>query len=154
MEPYTASNIKVGPKNVVKDYVHVAGLLHVSHLVSFTKTDLSPYLRLARFPRGPTLTFRIMEYTLSRDVRSSLKRQLTYEKQFLEHPLLIMNNFTSAGQKTAEEEEAEEEEKQEQGASKGREIELAASMFQNMFPSINVTKVKLVHQRTDTCSCG
>ena len=31
MEPYTASNIKARPKNVVKDFVHVAGLLKVKY---------------------------------------------------------------------------------------------------------------------------
>ena len=59
MEPFTASNIRARPKNVMKDFVHVAGLLHVTHMVSFTKTDLGPYVKLARFPRGPTLTFKV-----------------------------------------------------------------------------------------------
>ena len=58
MEPYTASNIKPRPGNVVKDYVQVAGPLNVSHMIGFTKTDLGPYIKIARFPRGPTLTFR------------------------------------------------------------------------------------------------
>ena len=114
MEPFTASNIRARPKNVMKDFVHVAGLLHVTHMVSFTKTDLGPYVKLARFPRGPTLTFKvdtiisylkcrsdpkidvsfqINDYTLSRDVKSSLKRQVTYEKQFQDHALLILNGF-------------------------------------------------------------
>ena len=95
MEPYTATNIKVRPKNVIKDFVHVAGLLKVSHLAMFTKTTLGPYLKLARFPRGPTLTFRIEDYTLGRDVRASLKRQVTYAKQFANHALLIMNSFNN-----------------------------------------------------------
>ncbi len=56
MEPNTASNVKVRPRNVVKDFVHVAGVLGVSHLCMFTKTERGPYLKLARFPRGPTLT--------------------------------------------------------------------------------------------------
>lgn len=121
MEPFTASNVKARPKNVIKDFVHVAGLLKVSHLCLFTKTELGPYMKIARFPRGPTLTFRILDYTLARDVRSSLKRQITYDKQFQNHALLIMNSFTGPG----------------------RDIELMSSMFQNMFPSINVTQVKL-----------
>ena len=58
MEPFTASKIKPRPGNVVKDYVQVAGPLNVSHFVGFTKTDLGPYIKIARFPRGPTLTFR------------------------------------------------------------------------------------------------
>ena len=58
---------------------------------------------------------------MARDVKSSLKRQVTYEKQFLHHPLLIMNGFSGDA----------------------RELQLTSSMFQNMFPSINVSKVKL-----------
>jgi ribosome biogenesis protein SSF1/2 len=58
MEPFTASKIKARPGNVVKDYVHVAGVLNVTHMVGFTKTDLGPYIKIARLPRGPTLTFR------------------------------------------------------------------------------------------------
>jgi len=123
MEPFTASNIKVRPKNVIKDFVHVAGLLKVSHLAMFTKTALGPYLKLGRFPRGPTITFRVESYTLGRDVRSSLKRQVTYAKQYANHPLLIMNSFTSTDQ--------------------DRSMQLVESMFQNMFPSINPTKVKV-----------
>jgi len=123
MEPYTASNIKVRPKNVIKDFVHVAGLLKVSHLALFTKTNLGPYLKLGRFPRGPTITFRVENYTLGRDVRNSLKRQVTYAKQYANHPLLIMNSFA--------------------GSEKDRSLQLVESMFQNMFPSINPTKVKV-----------
>lgn len=123
MEPYTASNIKVRPKNVIKDFVHVAGLLKVSHLAMFTKTVLGPYLKLGRFPRGPTITFRVEKYSLGRDVRSSLKRQVTYAKQYANHPLLIMNNFTNTNQ--------------------DRSLQLVESMFQNMFPSINPAKVKV-----------
>lgn len=58
MEPFTASRIKPRPGNVVKDYVQIAGPLNVTHMVGFTKTDLGPYIKFARFPRGPTLTYR------------------------------------------------------------------------------------------------
>ena len=58
MEPFTATSVKVRPKNVLKDFVHIAGPLGVTHLTSFTKTDKGPYVKFARLPRGPTLTFR------------------------------------------------------------------------------------------------
>ena len=121
MEPFTATRIKPRPGNVVKDYVQIAGPLNVTHMIGFTKTELGPYIKIARFPRGPTLTFRVNEYVMARDVKSSLKRQITYDKQFLHHPLLIMNGFSGDA----------------------RELQLTSSMFQNMFPSINVSKVKL-----------
>ena len=63
--------------------------------------------------------FRVSQYVMARDVKSALKRQVTYEKQFLHAPLLIMNGFSGEGQ----------------------EIQLTSSMFQNMFPSINVAQV-------------
>lgn len=121
MEPYTASRLKVRRKNVVKDFVSVAGLLHVTHLVVFTKTEQAIYLRLARLPRGPTLTFRVENYALARDVISSLKKPVLYTHQVSSHPLLVLNNFSG----------------------EGMPFKLMASMFQNMFPSINVHKVNL-----------
>lgn len=121
MEPYTASRLKVRKKNVVKDFVAVAGLLHVTHMVVFTKTERAIYLRLARLPRGPTLTFRVENYTLARDVLSSLKKKITYSQQFSSHPLLVLNNFSG----------------------EGMHLKLMTSMFQNMFPSININTVKL-----------
>ncbi|XP_067122245.1 suppressor of SWI4 1 homolog [Centruroides vittatus] len=121
MEPFTASNLKVQKRNVIKDFVSVAGLLHVTHLVVFTKTEISINLRIARLPRGPTLTFRVLNYTLARDVISSLRRQVTYASQFMSHPLLVLNNLSG----------------------EGMHLKLIASMFQNMFPSININNVNL-----------
>ncbi|XP_060589278.1 suppressor of SWI4 1 homolog [Ruditapes philippinarum] len=121
MEPFTAKNLQVKRKNVLKDFVSVAGFLHVSHFVMFTKTDVGVYLRLCRLPRGPTLTFKVHDYCLSKDVISSLRKPNLEQIQFLNHPLLVMNNFSGAG----------------------NHVKLMATMFQNMFPSINVHKVKL-----------
>uniref|UniRef100_A0A8C2IFE6 Suppressor of SWI4 1 homolog n=1 Tax=Cyprinus carpio TaxID=7962 RepID=A0A8C2IFE6_CYPCA len=60
-------------------------------------------------------------YTLSKDVVSSLKRHRMHEQQFSHHPLLVLNNF----------------------GIEGMHIKLMATMFQNMFPSINVHKLNL-----------
>ena len=62
MEPFTATNLKVRPKNVIKDFVHNAGVLKVSHLVAFTKTTRGPYMKVGRFPRGPTITFSVEKF--------------------------------------------------------------------------------------------
>ena len=42
----------------VRDLASVAGPLGVPHLCLFTRTEIATYLKLAKFPRGPTLTFR------------------------------------------------------------------------------------------------
>jgi len=121
MEPNTASSLKVSEKNTIKDFVSIAGPLNVTHLVMFSRSEISPYLRLTRLPHGPTLTFKILQYSLARDVVSVQKRQHTYDKQYLTHPLVVLNNF---GGETLP-------------------LQLMTSMFQNMFPSINVATVKL-----------
>lgn len=121
MEPNTASNLKVSDKNSIKDFVSISGPLHVTHLVMFSRSEISPYMRLCRLPHGPTLTFKILQYSLARDIVSVQKRQHTYDKQYLTHPLVVLNNF----------------------AGEALQLQLMTSMFQNMFPSINVSTVKL-----------
>jgi ribosome biogenesis protein SSF1/2 len=132
MEPYTASKLQMRKGNVMKDYISVASYFHVTHMCVLSKTTISPYLKICRVPRGPTLTFRILSYTLARDILSSLKRQVTYDTQFHHHPLLIMNNFTP--------EEADDDA---EASQKHKQLELLQTTFQNMFPSINITTVQL-----------
>uniref|UniRef100_A0A8C2DW29 Peter pan homolog n=2 Tax=Cyprinus carpio TaxID=7962 RepID=A0A8C2DW29_CYPCA len=119
MEPFTARSLKVRKKNVLKDFVAVAGPLGITHFSIFTKTENSINMRLARLPKGPTLYFHVAKYALIKDVISSLKRHRMHEQQFSHHPLLVLNNF----------------------GTEGMHIKLMATMFQNMFPSINVHKV-------------
>ncbi|XP_066529777.1 suppressor of SWI4 1 homolog [Hoplias malabaricus] len=121
MEPFTAQSLKVRKKNALKDFVTVAGPLGVTHFLVFTKTQTSVNLRLARLPKGPTLFFQVTKYSLVKDIISSLKRHRMHEQQFTHHPLLVLNNF----------------------GLEGMHVKLMATMFQNMFPSINVHKVSL-----------
>ena len=41
-------------KNQLKDFVHIAGPLHVSHFLILTATEQAAYLRLAKVPRVST----------------------------------------------------------------------------------------------------
>ncbi|XP_056143885.1 suppressor of SWI4 1 homolog isoform X2 [Lampris incognitus] len=83
MEPYTAESLKMRKKNVLKDFVTIAGPLGVTHFVIFSKTPSSVNMRVVRLPKGPTLHFKVIK------------------------------------------------------------VKLMATVFQNMFPSINVHKVNL-----------
>ncbi|KAK9758618.1 Brix domain [Popillia japonica] len=121
MEPFTASALKERKKNTIKDFVSVSGLLHVSHLCIFSRTEIGVYLKIARLPRGPTLTFKIHEFSLAKDVVSSLKKQIVVEEAFKHSPLIVLNSFSG----------------------EGMQMKLMASMFQNMFPTINLTTVDL-----------
>ena len=122
MEPFTAMQLKIKRYNVVKDFVSIASSLNVTHLVIFTKTNKAAYLRLCRVPRGPTLTFKIVNYTHTKDVRSALKKPLVYSGLFQLSPLLVLNGFSG-----------EEE----------LRMKLMTSMWRNMLPSIDVNKVNL-----------
>jgi ribosome biogenesis protein SSF1/2 len=66
--PYTASNLTESKKNSIKDFVGAAGAYGVSHMLIFTQTENGNYLRLIKNPKGPTITFKIEEYALARDV--------------------------------------------------------------------------------------
>lgn len=106
--------------NTIKDFVSVAGHLHVSHLCVFSMTKLGLYFKVARLPRGPTLTFKVQNFAFSRDVISSLKKQYFLKRAFESSPLIVMNSFSG----------------------EGMHLKLMANMFQNMFPTINVSNVR------------
>lgn len=125
MSPNTATNLKQHKKNVLKDFVHVAGPLGVTHFLLLTATHNASYLRIGKSPRGPTVTFRIHEYSLMRDVLASLQRPRCPQSIWLTHPLVVMNSFNSASSEDAE------------------HLKLVSVMFQNLFPTINVTTTKL-----------
>lgn len=129
MEPFTASELKTTRKNSLKDFISIAGPLHVTHLIMFSQTELEDHLKIVRLPRGPTIHFNVLEYSLRNDVLSVLKRKQTHQKQFLHQPLLILNGFNL---------------KQTEGTDKNDfHLKLLTTTLQNMFPSINVTNVKL-----------
>lgn len=129
MEPYTAMSLKERKKNRIKDFVSIASVLHVTHMCIFTRTEQGMYFKLCRLPRGPTLTFKVHSFSLVRDVISLLKKQLVYDELFKNAPLVVLNNFSG----------------------EGMQLKLIASMFQNMFPTINLTSVNLSTIRRCLC---
>ncbi|CAG8469844.1 4085_t:CDS:2 [Funneliformis mosseae] len=125
MEPHTAIRLKERKSNRLKDFVAVAGQLGVTQFLIFTRTENGTNFRLTKTPRGPTLCFRALKYSLIRDVLSSQISPISFGTEFLTSPLLVLNNFGG-------------EEKQ---------MKLMTTMFQSMFPSINVNKVQLAEAR-------
>lgn len=73
---------QVRKKNVLKDFVHMAAPFGVTHLVVFNKTDVGTNMRIARMPRGPTLTFRVNSFALMRDVVNSQSKPKSFGSQF------------------------------------------------------------------------
>lgn len=121
MEPFTATHLQEKKSNKIKDFVSLSGIFHVSHMCLFTRSERSMSMKVSRLPQGPTLTFKVHSFILSKDVISSLKKQIVEEGAFKHPPLVILNSFSG----------------------EGNHMKLMANTFQNMFPPLNLTTMKL-----------
>ncbi|EAL64595.1 brix domain-containing protein [Dictyostelium discoideum AX4] len=121
MEPYTATKLQETSDNTTKDFVNIAAHYGVSHLVGFSSTDIGSYMAMARLPKGPTTTFKIQEYSFQRDVAKAKIRPTSFEKSYLNSPLVVLNGFTRGTP----------------------HLEMVQNMVQSLFPSINVYTLKL-----------
>ncbi|XP_059728158.1 suppressor of SWI4 1 homolog isoform X5 [Haemorhous mexicanus] len=122
LEPFTARSLQVRRSNSLRDLLAVAGPLGVTQFLALSKSQSGVNLKLFRLPGGPTLTFKVLQYSLVRDVVSALRRHRMHEQQFLHPPLLVLGNL---------------------GAQGGPELRLTAGMFQGMLPTLNVHRVNL-----------
>ncbi|XP_030532495.1 peter Pan-like protein [Rhodamnia argentea] len=121
MLPYTALKLKEKKRNNLKDFLNVAGPMGVTHFLMLSKTETAPYLRVARTPQGPTLTFKIKEYSLVADVAQSQLRPRSPKDLFKNPPLIVLSGFGTGEQ----------------------HLKLTTIMFQNIFPAIDINTVKL-----------
>jgi ribosome biogenesis protein SSF1/2 len=96
-------------------------------MLMFTQTEQGNYLRLIKNPKGPTITFKIDEFALARDVVSFTKENKRHSKIFTTTmqaaPLLIMNGFGSKADNDP--------------------LKIASLMIQSMFPPIKVQSMNL-----------
>lgn len=121
MLPYTALKLKEKKRNNIKDFLNVAGPMGVTHFLVLSKTESSPYLRVARTPQGPTLTFKIHDYSLAADIVKSQLRPRCHKDLFQNPPLIVLSGFGTGEQ----------------------HLKLTTIMFQNIFPAIDINTVKL-----------
>ena len=127
MEPDTAKRLKERRSNRLRDYAAMTGPLGVTHLLLFSRSDSgNTNLRLALTPRGPTLHFRIQQYSLAKDVRNAQRHPQGGAKDFLTAPLLVLNNFTSPALGDNS-----------QGVIPKQLESLTTTVFQSLFPPIS-----------------
>ncbi|KAE9549850.1 hypothetical protein FO519_006936 [Halicephalobus sp. NKZ332] len=126
MQPNTAMKLKVSKVNNFKDFLVNAPVLGVTHLGCFTRSDDSVNMRLLRSPQGPTIHFKVLQYSLSRDVRRQQKRLVIFEKIFQNPPLVVLNGFNNPEKK---------------------QLSVVKTMLQNMFPALNVDNIRLADVR-------
>ncbi|KAH6561706.1 hypothetical protein BASA61_009957 [Batrachochytrium salamandrivorans] len=126
MEPNTATKLKERRGNKIKDFVHVASQLSVTHALIFSRNKTGvPNMRVGRIPRGPTLSFHITSFSLAKDILALQASPKSPSIEFLKSPLVVLNNF----------------------AGDAKHIKLIATMFQNLFPPIRVQQMKLTDAR-------
>ena len=124
--PHTAVNLRERKSNNIRDYLSVASQLGVSHLWLLSATARAPYLRIATVPQGPTLTFRIVGYSLCAHVRAMQRRpHVAQARDMDEAPVLVMNRF----------------------AGGGKETQLVAETLRHSFPALHVGETKLAALR-------
>mmetsp|Transcript_6040 Transcript_6040/g.12552 ORF Transcript_6040/g.12552 Transcript_6040/m.12552 type:complete len:460 (+) Transcript_6040:73-1452(+) len=127
MRPYTAVNFKEDAKNRKVTLSHYANSLStsmgVTHIFALSQNSSRINLRIGRTPAGPTLSFRVKRFTLGRQIRAVQRRPFDSMKAFESPPVVVTNNF---GDVTA-----------------APHVKLMRITFQNMFPAINVSTVKL-----------
>lgn len=143
MQPHTAIKLRERKSNKLRDFVVMAGPLNVSHLMVFSQSEAgTTQLRIARMSRGPTITFKVNNYSLCKDVRKIQRnpKSITSEsKEYLNPPLLVLNGFTNPQKAPPHE-------------------KLLITTFQNMFPPIqphltkvsSVKRVLMIHKDQET----
>lgn len=111
--------------NRLRDYTTMAGPLGVTHFLLFSKSaNGNTNMRLALTPRGPTLHFKVENYSLCRDVEKALRRPRGGGQDHKTPPLLVMNNFNSP--------------KADENSKVPKRLEnLTTTVFQSLFPPIN-----------------
>jgi ribosome biogenesis protein SSF1/2 len=140
MEPNTATKLKTRKSNRLKDLINVAGPLGVSHMLILhrEKKGSNTSLRILRVPHGPTLHFRILSYTLAKDVLASQSHPKLSESGFRTSPLLVLHDFEASSATSDPNDHA---------SSDTMKFKLLTSLFQNMFPSIQVDRMKMANAR-------
>jgi ribosome biogenesis protein SSF1/2 len=130
MAPYTALKLSERKGAKIKDYVASASHLGVTHLLAFSLNKGGKLnLKVARLPTGPTLSFKVRQFSLGKQVRALLKRPpdvSTSGGLFQSPPVVVTNNFGGSDDATTP-----------------AHVKLMRITFQNMFPAVDVTTIKL-----------
>jgi ribosome biogenesis protein SSF1/2 len=126
MSPFSASKLRETKRNQLRDFIQASGPLGITHFMILTQTPTGVGLRVARLPRGPTLTFRVINYTTMHAIQQAQKVPNSLNgPEFSTSPLVVLNNFGGDADHT----------------------KIMAAVFQNMYPGLDITKLKLAHCR-------
>jgi ribosome biogenesis protein SSF1/2 len=131
MLPYTALNLQENKNLTLSQYAkHLALPMGITHMLCFSQNEERLWLRLARTPEGPTLTFRVLQFSLHRHIVALQRRPVALNTPTLHTnpPIVVTNNFESNNRPMN---------------STAPHLKLLRITFQNLFCATNVFTVKL-----------
>lgn len=121
MSPNTAKKLQVKSKNKLKDFVEASKALGSSHILSLSQNKFRLGLKFMKLFHGPTSYFDIVEYSNMGEIVNLVSSRIKFSSSIYKNPpLLIMANMSSSPERN-----------------------LVASMFQSMFPTLNVKTIKI-----------
>jgi ribosome biogenesis protein SSF1/2 len=157
MQPHTSARLRERKSNTLRDFVAVAGPLGVTHMLLFSQTDAGAVgLRVGRLAQGPTLSFRLEAYSLSRQIKAAQRRPVDVAGAFLSPPLVVLHNFAGAGAGAGAGDGAappSSSSSSSAAAASAAGVTLADALkmtmvtFQALFPAINPATVRLAECR-------
>lgn len=123
----------------------------MSHFLILSSTAEAPYLRVAKTPRGPTLTFKILNYSLMADVVRAQLRPRVPTDMFEAPPLVCSseNPFSSVLPMSDVSiidlcDRLSFQVVMNGLSGHGDHLKLLTIMFQNIFPAININTVSIL----------
>ncbi|KAJ1607124.1 IMP4 domain-containing protein [Cryptosporidium canis] len=128
MSPWSAIRLQENKYNKIKDFISIAGPLGISHILAVSQTVSGAYLRLIVLPSGPTATFKIENFSLMHDIRSSQKRPRSCNSDYLTSPLLVLNGMKAMHSDST---------------NNPIPFDLLQKMINGMFPAIDLTKTQI-----------
>ena len=138
--PHSSQRLQERKTNTLKDFLSVAPQLQVTHFLCLTQSEVGVNLRVIRIPQGPTLTFRVVSYSLMRDVAKAQKRPHSPGKELEHPPLVVLNNFSAAAAAAAGD-------VPKPSSDVSLHLPLLSTVLQHMFPPLHLPTLRLAHCR-------
>ncbi|KAL8274577.1 hypothetical protein Esti_001480 [Eimeria stiedai] len=138
--PRVAAKLKESRTNKVRDFQSVASCLGVSHLQLLTQTDHGLYLKIARLPSGPTITFQVLSFSLIGDVQRSVSGARLDPKDLRTPPVLVLSSSSSSSSSSSN---SSSSNSSSEGLRSVQALQLATSMLRSVFAPVDVRTSKL-----------
>ena len=138
--PHSSQRLQERKTNTLQDFLAVAPQLQVTHFLCLTQSEVGVNLRVIRIPQGPTLTFRVVSYSLMRDVAKAQKRPRSAGKELEHPPLVVLNGFSAQAAAAAGD-------VPKPSSDVSLHLPLLSTVLQHMFPPLHLPTLRLAHCR-------